>query len=135
MTHMTVATSILSTPTMLAFIMPGGPEWIIILILGLLIFGRRLPEVGRSLGRGIVEFKKGVKGIEEEIDSESSTPSPRLAEDSKARLSDPPADTGAAPGAVPESAPPEASAGVPEANVGGEGVNPYAPQEEPPKPG
>ncbi len=47
--------------------MPGGTEWIVILVVGLLIFGRRLPEVGKSLGRSIVEFKKGVKGIESEV--------------------------------------------------------------------
>ena len=46
----------------------GMPEIIIILGLGLLIFGRRLPQVGRSVGRSIVEFKKGLKGIEEDID-------------------------------------------------------------------
>ncbi len=60
-------------PGLLGFGIPGGPEWIILLILGLLIFGRRLPEVGRSLGRSIVEFKKGIKGIEEEIETESSS--------------------------------------------------------------
>jgi len=55
----------------LAFSMPGGIEWLIILAIGLLIFGKRLPEVGRSLGRGIVEFKKGVRGIEEELEEAS----------------------------------------------------------------
>lgn len=57
---------------LLAIGLPTGWEWIVLLVLGLLIFGRRLPEVGRSLGRGIVEFKKGIKGIEEEIETESS---------------------------------------------------------------
>jgi len=56
----------------LAFGLPGGWEWIAILVLGLLIFGRRLPEVGRSVGKSIVEFKKGIKGIEQEIEQESS---------------------------------------------------------------
>ena len=51
----------------LALGMPGLTEWIIIGALGLLIFGKRLPEVGRSLGKGIVEFKKGLKGIEEDV--------------------------------------------------------------------
>src|SRR3982750_4760930 len=51
----------------LALGMPGLPGWIIIGALGLLIFGKRLPEVGRSLGKGIVEFKKGLKGIEEDV--------------------------------------------------------------------
>ena len=51
----------------LAFGMPGGFEWLIVAAIGLLIFGKRLPEVGRSLGKGIVEFKKGLKGVEDEV--------------------------------------------------------------------
>ena len=62
---------------MLAFFLPGHMEWIVLLVLGLLIFGRRLPEVGRSLGRGIVEFKRGIKGIEDDVESESSRPLPK----------------------------------------------------------
>ncbi|MFG0329764.1 MAG: twin-arginine translocase TatA/TatE family subunit [Phycisphaerales bacterium] len=58
--------------TTLAFGMPGTTEWIVIALIGLLIFGRRLPEVGRALGRSIVEFKKGVKGIEDEIEEGSA---------------------------------------------------------------
>ncbi len=52
----------------LAFTIPGGWEWIVILVVALLIFGSRLPEVGRSIGRGIVEFKKGLKGVKDELD-------------------------------------------------------------------
>ena len=59
----------------LAFGWPGGTEWIILLVLGLLVFGRRLPDVGRNIGRSIVEFKKGIKGIEDDIDEESDKPS------------------------------------------------------------
>ena len=66
----------LAFPGILGFGIPGGYEWIILLILGLLIFGRRLPEVGRSLGKSIVEFKKGIKNIEDEIDTESSRSKP-----------------------------------------------------------
>jgi sec-independent protein translocase protein TatA len=51
-----------------------GFEWIVILVIGLLLFGRRLPEVAKGLGRSIVEFRKGLKGIEEEINTESSKP-------------------------------------------------------------
>jgi len=40
----------------------------IVAILALLLFGNRLPSVMRSLGRSVVEFKKGVAGVEEEID-------------------------------------------------------------------
>lgn len=50
------------------FGMPGGIEWIIILIVALLIFGKRLPEVMKSVGKGIVEFKKGVSGVEDEVE-------------------------------------------------------------------
>ena len=59
----------------LAFQMPGFGEMLLIAGLGLLFFGKRLPEVGRSLGKGIVEFKKGLKGIEEDIETASSQPS------------------------------------------------------------
>ncbi len=49
--------------TVLAF-NPFGIE-MVLLVLGLLIFGRRLPEVGKSLGQGIKEFKRGLKDEEE----------------------------------------------------------------------
>ena len=55
----------------LAIGMPQGFEWIFIAAIGLLIFGKRLPDVGRSLGKGIVEFKKGLKGVEDDIETES----------------------------------------------------------------
>ncbi|MBM4074139.1 MAG: twin-arginine translocase TatA/TatE family subunit [Planctomycetes bacterium] len=47
----------------------GMPEMIVLGIIALLLFGKRLPEVARSLGKGVVEFKKGLRGIEEEVDS------------------------------------------------------------------
>jgi len=36
-------------------------------VLGVLVFGRRLPELGRTLGRTLVEFKKGAGGVEDTI--------------------------------------------------------------------
>jgi TatA/E family protein of Tat protein translocase len=42
-------------------------ELIVLLVLLVLLLGRRLPEVGRYLGKGIVEFKKGIRGLEDEI--------------------------------------------------------------------
>ncbi|MBI9016062.1 MAG: twin-arginine translocase TatA/TatE family subunit [Phycisphaerae bacterium] len=50
--------------------MIGPPEMIVAGLVGLLVFGNKLPQVGRSLGKSIVEFKKGVKGVKEEIDEE-----------------------------------------------------------------
>jgi sec-independent protein translocase protein TatA len=45
---------------------PGPMEWIIILIVALLLFGRRLPEVAKGLGKSLSEFKKGIKEGSEE---------------------------------------------------------------------
>lgn len=54
---------------LVAFIsMPGGGEMIILGIIGLLIFGSRLPEVAKSLGKSVVEFKKGLSGVQDEIE-------------------------------------------------------------------
>lgn len=55
----------------------GWMELLILALLGVLIFGKRLPEVGRSLGRGIVEFKKGLAGIEDDVDQAVKQP-PRI---------------------------------------------------------
>jgi len=66
------------------FGMPAGTEWLFLLVLGVLLFGRKLPEVGRYLGKGIVEFKKGIKGIEDELDpAVTSRPEPAPLENSR----------------------------------------------------
>jgi len=48
--------------------MPGPLEMFIVAFIILLLFGNRLPSVMRSMGKGIVEFKKGIKGIEDDIE-------------------------------------------------------------------
>ncbi len=54
----------------LAFIgLPGGYEVLVVGFVALLIFGNRLPSVMRSLGKSVTEFKKGVAGIEEDLDT------------------------------------------------------------------
>ncbi|MEM0983336.1 MAG: twin-arginine translocase TatA/TatE family subunit [Planctomycetota bacterium] len=58
--------STISTPVLGFFGLPGHFEMIIILVVLLLLFGRRLPEVARSLGDGIREFKKGVREVTED---------------------------------------------------------------------
>jgi sec-independent protein translocase protein TatA len=39
-----------------------GFDGFVVLVIGLLLFGRKLPEVGKNLGKTIVEFKKGLSG-------------------------------------------------------------------------
>ncbi len=69
--------------SVLAMWMPGTMEWIIIGVVALLIFGRRLPEVARSLGKSIVEFKKGIKDVKGDVDNQYQSrleppPAPKL---------------------------------------------------------
>ena len=50
------------------FGIPGGWEWIIILVIVLLVFGKKLPNTMRSIGKSVLEFKRGVKGVKDEVD-------------------------------------------------------------------
>ncbi len=47
----------------------GPTEMIIVGVLAVLLFGDRLPEVGRSFGKKFMEFRNSMRGIEEEIAS------------------------------------------------------------------
>ena len=71
--------------------LPGHSEWLVIGLFALLIFGRRLPEVARSLGKGVVEFKKGLRGIEEEVEqaAEGQAPAPPNQEQKPLRADQP----------------------------------------------
>ncbi|MDR1270051.1 MAG: twin-arginine translocase TatA/TatE family subunit [Planctomycetaceae bacterium] len=51
------------------FLLGGSPfAYIALAVVAFLLFGNRLPSVMRSLGKSVVEFKKGVAGIEDELD-------------------------------------------------------------------
>lgn len=51
--------------------------YILLGIVALVLFGKRLPEVGRSLGRGIAEFKKGLHEVQDELSREEDQPRPK----------------------------------------------------------
>lgn len=50
----------------------GMQEILLLLLLGVLLFGRKLPDIGRSLGKTVIEFKKGIGGMEDEINTATS---------------------------------------------------------------
>jgi len=57
--------------------MLGYQDIMLLLLVAVLLFGiKKLPELGRSLGRGIVEFKKGMKGLEDDIESSGTRSEP-----------------------------------------------------------
>jgi len=45
----------------------GTTEVVVLMALGLLLFGNRLPDLARSLGKTVVEFRKSMHGLEEEL--------------------------------------------------------------------
>jgi len=59
------------TPIAQLISMPSGMELIVILVIALLIFGKRLPDVARAMGKAIVEFKKGIRDVSNDIEDQS----------------------------------------------------------------
>ena len=58
---------------MVAFLNMFSPwHMIFLLVVALLLYGRRLPEVGRSLGKGIMEFKRGLHEVSDELKQDES---------------------------------------------------------------
>lgn len=52
---------------MLGFMTMGPFEWGVVLVVAVLIFGRRLPEIAKGMGKSLTEFKKGVKEAQTEV--------------------------------------------------------------------
>ncbi len=62
----------------------GPQEMFILFLIIILLFGaKRIPEIGRSIGRGIQEFKKGMRDVESEINLNDKTEAPKLEEPKK----------------------------------------------------
>ena len=89
----------------------GGPEVILILVVALIVFGpRRLPEIGKSMGKMLAEFRKASndfkRTIEDELEAEKTkeaTPTPIPAPETTPPVSDV-AATDATTAAMPEAA-------------------------------
>lgn len=61
----------------LALIGPiGTPELLIILVVALLMFGGRLPEVAKSLGKSVNQFKRGLKEVDDDVSRPDPPPAP-----------------------------------------------------------
>ncbi len=70
----------------------GMPELIIILVVALVIFGpKRLPELGRSLGKGIKEFKNSTSELTEHLAEDESAPAAPPTVDKAEKVEEPPA--------------------------------------------
>jgi sec-independent protein translocase protein TatA len=56
-------------PSVFLFSLPGGSEWILIILVVLLFFGgRKIPELMRGIGRGIREFNDAKSNVKNEIE-------------------------------------------------------------------
>lgn len=66
----------------LAFGFHGGSEWFLILLIVLILFGaKRLPDMAKSLGQGIKEFKKAMREVGDEGNNATTTTSSKPATD------------------------------------------------------
>jgi sec-independent protein translocase protein TatA len=52
---------------MFAFFNLGATEVIVLVVIGLLLFGKRLPDLARSVGKTFVSFKKEVTNLEDDL--------------------------------------------------------------------
>lgn len=59
-------------PGVIGLGLPGYQEMLVLLVVGLLIFGRRLPEVGRKLGQTVVQLRKGLQDFKDQIRDDES---------------------------------------------------------------
>ncbi len=55
---------------LLAMWTPGPMEMIVVLVVAVLLFGKRLPEIARGMGKSVTEFKKGLKETTKGIDKD-----------------------------------------------------------------
>ncbi len=63
---------------LLGFLLPNldGPDILVVGLIALLLFGKRLPDIARSFGRTIVEFKKGLHQTSDEVNQSPANEPP-----------------------------------------------------------
>jgi Tat protein translocase TatB subunit len=83
----------------------GGPEILLLLVLALIVFGpRKLPEIGKSMGKMLAEFRRASNDFRRTIEDEVEAEKMRAAiadEPARAPLAAPAAEADAAPAALP----------------------------------
>ena len=83
----------------------GMPELIIIFVIALIIFGpRKLPELGRSLGKSLAEFKKASNELKSTLEEEIRLEEQRSAFEASKAAKEAQATTTPAPAAEPSAA-------------------------------
>jgi sec-independent protein translocase protein TatA len=85
----------------------GPMEMMVVMVVAVLLFGKRLPEVGRSVGKGLVEFKKGLRGIDDDVDLSARTPARKAQAPAPEALPDPSIPKFEPPTTAPVAAPNE----------------------------
>src|SRR5262245_21812165 len=86
----------------------GGPELLLIFVVALLIFGpRKLPELGKTLGRGLAEFRRATNDLRDSLETEvarESGPRPVAGPSPPAAAAPPPGTLEASPAGTSEAA-------------------------------
>jgi len=80
----------------------SASEIAIILVIGLLLFGPKLPQVGRSLGKALTEFKRGLKGLEDDFEKAQRDADRELDEEERLKKIGPPPEPPPSPTSPPE---------------------------------
>jgi sec-independent protein translocase protein TatA len=88
------------------FGLPSGFEWVVIMVIGLLLFGRNLPSVMRGLGGSVKEFKKGMEEGVPTPPADPANPPPALPPPTQAPQGVVSRPATAAPQSAPPPAPP-----------------------------
>ncbi len=125
-----------------AYFLPSGSEFVVLLVIGVMLFGRRLPEVARTVGKSVAQFRRSFDNFKRELNADESlrdvrdsVQGLRRAVDAPRRLADPRRlfedltdehrSTPAPSSTVPASAVPDASEPH-EAPADGEATNPVS---------